>query len=89
MLVNSLSLPPNLLTIHTSRRGARTLMSYVAPVLHLGRVVIGLGMHLMRFLGASFRSRTALAAETLFLRKQLALHRERRAASRRALDGAW
>ncbi len=67
VLVHSLPLPPNLPTILISRRGIRTLMPSVVPFPHLGRVVIGLGMDLMRFLGVSLRSRTALAAETLFL----------------------
>jgi putative transposase len=40
----------------------------------------------VRFLGASLRSRTGLAAENLFLRKQLALYRERQVKSRRASD---
>jgi hypothetical protein len=38
------------------------------------------------FLGTSFLSRIALAAENLFLRKQLALYRERRVKRRRASD---
>jgi transposase InsO family protein len=41
-------------------------------------------MDLVRFLAASLRSRTALAAENLFLRKQLALSRERQVKPRRA-----
>ena len=45
-----------------------------------------LGMDLVRFLGASLRTRTALAAENLFLRKQLALYRERQVKPRRASD---
>jgi len=44
---------------------------------HVGQVMAGLAMDLLRFLGANLRSRTALAAENLFLRKQLALYRER------------
>jgi hypothetical protein len=52
-------------------------MQRVKSFLHLGRVMTGLGIDLARFLGASLRSRTALAAENLFLRKQLALSRER------------
>lgn len=43
-------------------------------------------MDLVRFLEASLRSRTALAAENLFLRKQLALYRERHVKPRRASD---
>ena len=46
----------------------------------------GLGIDLVRFLGASLRSRTALAAENLFLRKQLVLYRERQVKPRRASD---
>jgi hypothetical protein len=46
----------------------------------------GLGIDLMRFLGASHRSRAALAAENLFLRKQLALYRERQVKPRQASD---
>lgn len=46
----------------------------------------GLWMDLVRFLGASLRSRTALAAENLFLRKQLALYRERQVKPQRASD---
>ena len=46
----------------------------------------GLRMDLVRFLGISLRSWTALDAETLFLRKQLALYRERQVKPRRASD---
>jgi len=61
-------------------------MRYVEPFFHLGWVIATLGVDLMRFLGSSLRSRTALAAENLFLRKQLALYRERRVKPRRASD---
>ena len=62
-------------------------MQRVEPFLHLvGRVLTGPGIDLVRFLGASLRSRTALAAENLFLRKQLALYRERQVKPRRASD---
>jgi putative transposase len=40
----------------------------------------------LRFVSFGFRSRAQLAAENLFLRKQLALYRERRVTSRRADD---
>jgi putative transposase len=60
-------------------------MQRVEPFLHLvGRVLTGLGIDLVRFLAASLRSRTALAAENLFLRKQLALYHERQVKPRRA-----
>jgi len=40
----------------------------------------------MRFLGSLLQSRSALAAENLFLRKQLALYQERQVRPRRATD---
>jgi len=52
----------------------------------LAGLLTGLGIDLVRFLGASLRSRTALAAENLFLRKQPALYRERQVKPRRASD---
>ena len=45
-----------------------------------------LGIDLGRFLEASLRSRVALAAENLFLRRQLAVYRERQVKPRRASD---
>jgi hypothetical protein len=45
-----------------------------------------LTVDLVRFLRTSLRPRAALAAENLFLRKQLALFRERRVKPRRASD---
>jgi hypothetical protein len=39
---------------------------------------------LMQFVSSTLRSRTSLAAENLFLRKQLALYRERQVNPRRA-----
>jgi putative transposase len=56
------------------------------PFRHMGQVTISVAMDVLRFLGASLRSRAALAAENLFLRKQLALYRERRVKPRRASD---
>src|SRR5215831_7893047 len=41
-----------------------------------------------RFLGSLLQSRSALAAENLFLRKQLALYQERQVRPRRATDAA-
>ena len=61
-------------------------MQLVQPWVHLGRVVAALSTSLMQFLRASLRPRIALAAENLFLRKQLALYRERQAKPRRASD---
>ena len=40
----------------------------------------------LRFVSLGFRSRSRLAAENLFLRKQLALYAERRVRSRRGDD---
>ena len=40
----------------------------------------------IRFLGSLLQSRSALAAENLFLRKQLALYQERQVRPRRATD---
>jgi hypothetical protein len=40
----------------------------------------------LRFVAVSLRSRTALAAENLFLRRQLALYQERQVSPRRASD---
>ena len=61
-------------------------METITPFNHLCRVGAALGIDLVRFLGTSLRSRTALAAENLFLRKQLALYRERQVQPRRASD---
>ena len=51
-------------------------MGTVEPFIHLCRVGAALWVDLALFLGVSLRSRTALAAENLLLRKQLALYRE-------------
>jgi putative transposase len=61
-------------------------MQTITPFVHLCRMGAALGSDLVRFLAASLRSRTALAAENLFLRKQLALYRERQVKPRRASD---
>ena len=53
---------------------------------HLGRLLLGLGGDVLMFLGTAFCSQTALVAENLFLREQLALYRERRVKPRRASD---
>jgi len=52
-------------------------MQRLHPWSHCGRSLIELAINLVRFMGASFRSRTTLAAENLFLRKRLALYHER------------
>jgi len=61
-------------------------MRHVEPFLHLIRVVATLWVDRVRFPGSSLRSRTARAAESLFLQKQLALYRERQVKPRRASD---
>jgi len=61
-------------------------MQCVEPWVHLGRVLALLAIDLGQFLRTSLRSRTALAAENLFLRKQLAPYRERQVRPRRASD---
>jgi len=50
------------------------------------RIAVALLIDAIRFVSLGFRSRSQLAAENLFLRKQLALYRERRVKSRRADD---
>jgi len=45
-----------------------------------------LSLDFTRFLGSLLQSRSALAAENLFLRKQLALYQERQVRPRRATD---
>ena len=52
----------------------------------LGRVVLGLGEAALAFVGTAFRSRTAPAAESLCLWKQLALYRERHGKPGRGSD---
>jgi putative transposase len=61
-------------------------MQCIEPWVRLGSVLAELSRELVRFLGTSLRSRTAVAAENLFLRKQLALYRERQVKPRRATD---
>ncbi len=59
-------------------------MGHGEQFIQMCRVVAALGVDLVRLLGSSLRSRRALAAEDRFLRKQLALYRERRVKPRRA-----
>ena len=56
------------------------IVSLVAELAKLARVLLADGM---RFLALLARSRTALAAENLFLRKQLAFYQERKIRPRR------
>lgn len=55
-------------------------------VFHLCRLLAVVGIDLLRLAASSLRARSALAAENLFLRKQLALYRERQVKPRRASD---
>ncbi len=57
-----------------------------SPLSHMGRATILVAMDVLRLLGANLRSRTVLAAENLFLRRQLALFRERQVKPRQASD---
>jgi putative transposase len=50
------------------------------------RTTVRLFVDALKFVSLGFRSRSHLAAENLFLRKQLALYQERRVKSRRADD---
>jgi hypothetical protein len=52
------------------------------------RVGFGVGLDLSRFLRSSLRSRSALVAENLFLRKQLAFYQEHQVRPRRLTDAA-
>jgi hypothetical protein len=61
-------------------------MQGVALLGYLCYVGATLGADALRFGAAWVRSRTTLAAENLFLRKQLALYRERKITPRRATD---
>jgi putative transposase len=53
---------------------------------HCATTLVGVGAGLMRFLPSLFRSRSALIAENLFLRKQLAFYREHEIEPRRLTD---
>jgi len=61
-------------------------MGALQPWGHCVRILIGFATDLVQFVRASLRSRTGLAAENLFLRKQLALYRERQVKPPRASD---
>ncbi len=53
---------------------------------HLGRLGLGLGGDVLMFLGTALRSRVALTAENLFLRKEVVLYRERQVKPQRESD---
>jgi hypothetical protein len=56
------------------------IFNVLGGLAHLARTLFTDGMH---FMSLCARSRTALAAENLFLRKQLAFYQERKVAPRR------
>ncbi len=53
-------------------------MESIASLRHLCHVGATLGAEALRFIAIWARSRTNLAAENLYLRKQFALYRERK-----------
>jgi len=55
-------------------------------LLHAFVTLCHVSLDFVRFLGGLLQSRSALAAENLFLRKQLALYQERQVRPRRATD---
>jgi len=61
-------------------------MSKLDCFCNLVLTIVALGLDGLRLLALSFRPRCALAAENLFLRKQLALYVERQVKPRRATD---
>jgi hypothetical protein len=61
------------------------IISLAAELAKLARTLVSDGM---RFIASLARSRTALAAENLFLRKQLAFYQERKIVPRR-FDNVW
>jgi hypothetical protein len=67
-------------------KGVAALMRGSASLKHLCQTVATPWVDVLRFSVACVRSRSALAAENLFLRKRLALYRERQVRPRRASD---
>jgi hypothetical protein len=63
-------------------------MSFRVLILPVFRVVSDLAVDALHFVGLSFRSRTALIAENLFLRKQLAFYEEHQIRPRRLTNTA-
>jgi hypothetical protein len=62
--------------------------SLLHHVLHVAGMLLALWVDVVRFRRLCLRPSTALAAENLFLRKQLALYQERHVKPRRATDVA-
>jgi hypothetical protein len=58
----------------------------VRPARHLLQIIHGVIRALVSLASSAMRSRAQLAAENLFLRKQLALYQERKVKPRRADD---
>ena len=69
----------------TSNDGSMSFLRLIRPVF---RVVRDLAVNALHFVGLSFRSRTALIAENLFLRKQLAFYQEHQIRPRRLTNAA-
>src|SRR4051794_22151010 len=63
-----------------------TIRFMVSPALHLLQTIQGVTRALVLLASSAMRSRAQLAAENLFLRKQLALYQERKVKPRRADD---
>src|SRR6516225_3500864 len=63
-------------------------MSFLRLILPVFRVVRDLAVDALYFVGLSFRSRTALIAENLFLRKQLTSYHEHQIRPRRQTNAA-
>ncbi len=59
----------------------------VSPARHLLQTILSVTRDLVSLTSSAMRSRAQLAAENLFLRKQLALYQERKVNPRRADDG--
>jgi putative transposase len=64
----------------------RLLVDWLKASQHLIRTSRRVLLDLLRLVGVMYRSRTAVEAENLFLRKQLALFQERQTKARRADD---
>src|SRR5437870_1739317 len=62
------------------------LPGMLVGLVHLMRTACGVFLDFLVFLRLNLRSRRTLAAENLFLRKQLALYLERKKKPRRATD---